>query len=219
MSKWDVYYADAVSSGVPPPWESPDPFSGLVSLLQQEAGRAVIAPGMKALEIGCGSSASAAYLSLQGLSCTAVDVCPLAIERARILYPTAGTKWAVGNIFSPDFPEDAGSYDFVFDMQCFHILREVDEARVVDVVYTALKTGGHAMVVAGAVPLEGNVEPPLSPGPPRLTRNEVVQPFLHRGFELVDISRSRFNGTPTYSKMSAPPECWVAIFRKPSSPS
>ena len=45
------------------------------------------------------------------------------------------------------------SVDFIFDQQCFHCLRTVDdgggEARAVEVIREALKPGGHALVIVG----------------------------------------------------------------------
>ena len=37
-------------------------------------------------------------------------------------------------------------------LQCFHVLREIDEFKAVDAIYRMLRPGGYAMVVVGANP-------------------------------------------------------------------
>lgn len=64
------------------------------------------------------------------------------------------------------------------------------------------------------------------PGPPALTREEVLTPFLgdvayaaappsmaaHGRFRLRKLDRSRFDQTPAYGP--TPPLCWVALFER-----
>jgi SAM-dependent methyltransferase len=114
------------------------------------------------------------------------------------------------------------SYDALFDLQCFHALRDVDEKRICSVISKLVKPGGVAMIVTGAPEgkSEGSVEVEVEatqPGPPRLSAEEVVDPFKAEGLELVNIWKSRFNPTAAYSAAGKlPPACWVAVFRKPS---
>ena len=45
-----------------------------------------------------------------------------------------------------------GIFSFIFDMQCFHVLRDIDEEKAVDAIVRLLKPGGYAMIVVGANP-------------------------------------------------------------------
>jgi SAM-dependent methyltransferase len=117
------------------------------------------------------------------------------------------------DIFEVEGIEKEG-FDFVFDMQCFHVVRSIDESKAVDVLYSVLRPGGRAMVVVGAVPEAG--EPVFVNGPPTLTQEELLLPFQRQGFELMSIYGSRFNNTPRYmAELPHPPRCWIALFRKP----
>ena len=42
------------------------------------------------------------------------------------------------------------SFDFLFDMQCFHVLRDINTNLFCEIVYKLLKKGGKLMVVVGA---------------------------------------------------------------------
>ena len=104
------------------------------------------------------------------------------------------------------------SFDLVFDLQCFHIIREVNETAAASAIYKALRPGGCAVVVAGAA---SESEPPLIPGPPVLSEHQLIHPLQCAGLELESLEQSRFNNTAHYSARPQPPLCWVAIFRRP----
>jgi SAM-dependent methyltransferase len=211
--KWDNYHLDALENGVIPPWESDEPFSFLVELVA--SGSEVMVAASTCIELGCGCSASAVYLAAQGIKCTAVDVSDVAIKRARGKYPECGVQWIQGDILHQDFLSTMSTFDFLFDMQCFHVLRSADERRVVQVICSLLNPGGHAVVVTGAVSED---EPALNPGPPVLLKSELLDPFINAGLECVSICQSRFNDTPDYSRRAPqPPLCWVAVFKKQES--
>jgi SAM-dependent methyltransferase len=212
LNKWNKFYEDASFNGTCPPWESTEPFSGLVEFVNSDESLS----GKCAVELGCGASASSIFLAERGLKCTAVDISPLAIVRARSMPKSEQVNWVVGDVLDPaSFVGDlqAGTFDFVFDMQCFHILRDVNERAARDAIIMLLRPGGRAMVVTGA---KSAVEPPLVPGPPVLTEDEVTTPFVKAGLVLESIHQTRFNLTPHYSSLAAPPLAWVAVFRKPA---
>lgn len=43
------------------------------------------------------------------------------------------------------------SYDIVFDMQCYHVLRESNEHAIVNVIIELAKPNGYIIVVAGCI--------------------------------------------------------------------
>lgn len=75
-----------------------------------------------------------------------------------------------------------------------------------------LRPGGLALVVTGNAE-----EPPRVPGPPALTQEEVLAPFLGSTespprFTLGSLTQGRFDLTPAYGP--TPPLCWVARFER-----
>lgn len=108
------------------------------------------------------------------------------------------------------------AYDLVFDMQCFHVLRTIDQDRISRVMHGLLKPGGHIIVVVGALDseLESKVRKAGFNGPPQLTKAEVTEPFEKLGLSLLSLQSSRFNMTPHYKLLGEPPLCWVALFQK-----
>lgn len=172
-----------------------------------------------------------------------------------------------------------GLLDFIFDLQCFHVIRVSlpdlqAQDKLINIYYKLLKPGAHIMVVVGAHHQDGD-EQVMSAynnsqrslfasstiesaskggkiytsdafnnntnnGPNKLYRNELVQPFQDRGFDVLYCRLTHFNATPSYAKMQKPddltyskeqvgdgrthgrkvrgqpPLAWEAVFRKPS---
>lgn len=210
-SKWENYYSTAVEQHSSPPWESPEPFQGLLELLRTEPR--VLRRGARCIELGCGTSASAVWLAGEGLVTTAVDICPLALQRAKEnLKNSELVEWVVLDLLRADALDRLSSYDFIFDMQCFHVLRDINEAQIVNVMCSLLNPGGFLMVVAGAVsdtPSYAEFK-----GPPRLSEAEVTAPFCSGGLSLISVYKSRFNMTAHYALLPEAPQCWVALFQK-----
>jgi len=71
-----------------------------------------LAPG-RALDVGCGEGADAIWLAQRGWDVTAVDVSPLAVERARGAGERAGVvvDWVCGDALAEPFPPH--SFDLV----------------------------------------------------------------------------------------------------------
>lgn len=71
-----------------------------------------LAPG-RALDVGCGEGADAIWLAQRGWDVVAVDVSPLAVERARAAAQQAGVvvDWVCDDVLSTPFPAD--SFDLV----------------------------------------------------------------------------------------------------------
>ena len=131
----------------------------------------------KLIELGCGSSSSLIYLAQEFgalFECVGVDISELALLRAQRQTNAWKCIWLQADILSSDFiggvhdykAQGDGesrsiditrdSFSFVFDMQCFHVLRSIPEEnaekRAAAVISGLLRPGGVAMVVTGAVP-------------------------------------------------------------------
>lgn len=274
-NKWDTYHEKGETNR--PPWESDDPFQGLVDYFQQQKQQQLQVqqevndeknevPGMNLIvvELGSGSSATAVWLAGHGCRVTAVDISAPGLERAQSLTNAHKVRWMQADLLSqglfttdhPVYPRSPsvssssadttggliasdggnerlakGEFDMVFDMQCYHVLREAsrgDEKQAARVIADLLKPGGVAMIVAGALTTPTTTTTPTSttatvthvvvPGPPKLTKNELIDPLLATGLLLESISLQRFSPTEYYTANmpnGEAPEAWVAIFRKP----
>ena len=173
IEKWTRYY----SSKDAPPWESTKPYRGLEIIV--ERSDCPLTPGSNVCEFGAGASASAEYLTEKGFHVTAIDICPLAKDRHKILYPKSNVNYIVGDVLDLDgkgevertiketvpnhyekdlasgidknVSEEEGFYfSFIFDMQSFHVMRDVDEFGAIEKMFNWLKPGGYCMVVTGA---------------------------------------------------------------------
>lgn len=79
-------------------------------------------PAGRALDIGCGTGASAVYLAGAGWKVTGIDFVPLAVTRARRRARTAGAEvdFRVGSV--PEFVGIRGPFDLALDVGCLHTL-------------------------------------------------------------------------------------------------
>src|SRR5947209_8671417 len=103
---WDERY---VKGDVP--WDTGRPSSELQRVVRSTP----VAP-CRALELGCGTGASAVWLAQQGFDVTAVDLSPVALERARRRADSAraAVRFVEADVLRP--PEGlAGPFDFFFD--------------------------------------------------------------------------------------------------------
>jgi len=211
-AKWDAYYTTAEETGSPPPWESSEPFAPLQRIIE------VLSLGhdMKVIELGSGASATACHLAALGFAVTAVDISGPALERARRLPHAEKVNWVLCDILSPGDSSIADStYELLFDMQCFHVLREIDEKRAVEFIKDCLiPDRGVAVVVVGAsISDDGEEEAATGkPGPPRIKRKDFLRAFLGTELTVESCELDAFNPTPSYG--SSPPPCWVAVLKR-----
>src|SRR5438874_5426529 len=93
QARWDERYDKADT-----PWETGLPSSEL----QRVVAEVPVAP-CRAVELGCGTGASAVWLARQGFDVTALDLSPLAIERARRRADQAGVavRFLAADVLDP----------------------------------------------------------------------------------------------------------------------
>ena len=102
----------AASSGC---WDSTEPRPDLIELVRHR-------PPGRALDLGCGTGASARYLAGQGWDAVGVDFSPEAIAVARSRAAAAGSsaRFAVGDVTRLREAGLEGSFDLVIDVGCYH---------------------------------------------------------------------------------------------------
>jgi SAM-dependent methyltransferase len=119
--RWDERYRTGET-----PWETVQPSSELRRVVAETP----VAP-CRAVELGCGTGASAVWLAQQGFEVTAIDLSPLAVERARRRAEDAGVKvrFLAGDVLHPP-RELAGPFDCFFDRGCYHAVRREPRLRM-----------------------------------------------------------------------------------------
>lgn len=204
---WNAHYAAGEL-----PWDKPDPDPNLVELVTS----GVVAQG-RALEIGCGTGTNALWLAAQGFEVLALDLAPLAVERARAKAAAAPKpaaercRFEVRDFLSGELPE--GGFQLVFDRGCFHVFDDAkDQLSFAARAAQVLANGGHWLSLIGST--EG---PAREMGPPRRTAREVLQ-AIEPALELVQLRSMVFDGPPG----APPPKAWCCLSRKrdvPAQPS
>ena len=186
------------------PWEASEPASQLVKLVAE--GK-LLEEGSKCIELGCGSGLQTRWLASKGFDATGIDLVRATVERATGI---AAEERSTAQFFECDvfaLPEDLiGKFDFVYDSQCFHCTRTLNEKAAVEAIASLLKAGGILLVITG------NSNEPEA-GPAVLSRAELESAFSGL-FETLDISEDRFDHTPHYGTLPRRPLAWVGVFRR-----
>ncbi len=227
LGKWNDYYIKAEKDSTSPPWESTEVFHALrdwisnEGLYDNESIKLKNNKNLKIIELGSGASHSSLWLA-QNNDVFAIDISPEAIKRAKSFDKNNQVNWICSDLLDKNFFENNSkiqkeSFDVVFDMQCFHVLRNIDEEQAVDVIYYLLKKGGKIMIIVGASlePYGKDMireESENKKGPPKITIDEFLIPFTSKGFKVLSIKLSKFNKTEVYGEN--PPFCWIGIFEK-----
>ena len=137
--QWEEYYKDHRTDELP--WELGKPRGYLVRLVEGgtlKAGRA--------LDLCCGAGTNSIYLAENGFRVSGIDISPTAVEisTTRASDAKVDAEYRVQNFLELPFADE--EFDFVFDMGCFHHVRQEDRKRFLDGVHRVLKKGGSYLV-------------------------------------------------------------------------
>lgn len=196
-SHWNDRYAAGTL-----PWDTGRPDPHLVELIPAGKGRV--------LEVGCGTGTNAVWLARQGYTVTAVDLSPLAAERARERAAAEGVRITVldANFLGDAIP--GGPFDLVYDRGVFHVFdAAADRERFAAQVAAHLAEGGRWLSVAGST--EGG---PRETGPPRRSLRDIalaVEPHL----EIVEVVATRFSDEGEGPGAAA---AWRTLSRRRAAP-
>ncbi len=102
--------------------------------------------GKAALDLGCGEGRHTILMARQGYAVTALDLEPLALQKARGYIRRAGLRadFVVGNALDLKFGD--ASFDLVLDYGCFHHVVTRDWARYRREIARVLRPGGHLLL-------------------------------------------------------------------------
>lgn len=171
MSDWNDLYAKGET-----PWDRGQPAPVLEvlwnchpKLLQ---GR-VLVPG-------CGLGHDARWLAHHGCEVLAVDIAPLAIERAKQLDTDNRVDFRLANLF--ELPEELReTFDLVWEHTCLCALDPPMRLQYVAGVRSALKPGG---TVAGVFYMNPDLDPGETGPPFGIALEELIQLWRDGGFEV-----------------------------------
>lgn len=191
---WDSTYRAGT-----PPWDTGRPAGELVRVIDERLFQA-----SSALDIGCGTGANAVFLSQRRFDVTAIDLSPLAIERARLRCENenALVRFVCGNIF--DFAKTAGQFDFVLDVGFYHFIRQLELERYLDMLWWVTQPGTTCLVLAGA---KGEA---VEGGPPQVSEDD-IRLELGRLFEIVQLRPFRFDAANRPEGFLG----WSCLLRRP----
>jgi hypothetical protein len=115
-------------------------------------------------------------------------------------------------------PPTSAYFDFVYDCQSFHVLRQVDQAGYLELLASSLRPGGHLLLLAGASDDDGDASTEQAPvvlGPPKMRYAELRECFGEPMCEWLWCVKSRFDTTPYYqATFPQPPLAWWALLRR-----
>jgi SAM-dependent methyltransferase len=138
------------------PWDTGKPSSELQRVVAEDR-----ITSCRTLELGCGTGVNAVWLAAQGFDVTAVDLSPLAIERARQRAADAGVTV---NFLSVDIlnPPDLGEpFAFIFDRGCYHAVRRSDAPGYLRTLQRLTAPGTRGLVLTGNAKQDHNQGPPV----------------------------------------------------------
>jgi 2-polyprenyl-3-methyl-5-hydroxy-6-metoxy-1,4-benzoquinol methylase len=116
-------------------WELGKPRPVLVEFV--ETG--IIKKG-ETLDLCCGAGTNTVYLAEQGFKVTGIDISKRAIQYARAQAEHDHINFMIQSFVDLSFREE--TFDFVFDMGCFHHVEPKDRHRFIEGVHRVLKNGG-----------------------------------------------------------------------------
>ena len=132
---WDEFYGERK---FPAPFilQNTMPDENLVEFLANNI------PIKTAIELGCGEGRNAIYMAAKGISVTALDISPVAIENAKNIVAAHGTNV---DFRCQDIIKDKidGEYDFVYDSGLLHHLPPHRRLTYIELLQTILKPGGY----------------------------------------------------------------------------
>jgi SAM-dependent methyltransferase len=175
---WDAQYRAEYL-----PWETGRPSTELRRVVAQHAIRPC-----RAVELGCGTGASAVWLARRGFEVTGIDLSRSAIRRARERAARAGVwvRFRAADLTAPGVLR--GPYDFFFDCGCYHAVRLSDAAAYLRALAAATLPGALGLVLLGNA-----AEPEDETGPPVVTEREIRAEWGARPFQIVQLRPFRFD--------------------------
>jgi len=176
VDDWDRMYREGL-----PPWETGRPAAELMAVLAERKkllGRGTV------IELGSGTGADAICLAKAGFDVTAVDISPIAMERARARahLEWTGVHFVLGDVFP--YAEKAGKFDLIYDAGFYGFARRKNLAKFLDILWRLSRPGTFYLT------LVGNADEPSEDRPPSVTEED-IRLELGRLFRMVQLRPCR----------------------------
>jgi pimeloyl-ACP methyl ester carboxylesterase/SAM-dependent methyltransferase len=193
-------YSAAAAEEVPMPWDRRQPHWTLV---QWADARQLHGVGRRALVVGSGLGADAAYLASRGFATTAFDLSETAVGTARRRFPDSSATYVQANLLDPP-QEWITAFDLVVEIYTVQAL-PLDLRRQATQNAARMVAPGGTLLVVAAIQHEGEPRPEGPPWP--LTRAE-MEDFATDGLVLDRIEDIADPGQPSQHR-------WRAEFHRP----
>jgi len=141
----------------------------------------------KFLDLGTGPGTQAIQLDKLGFEATGSDISKNAIEKAKQL--SSNVSFVVDDILNSSFPD--GSFDFILDRGCFHVLEPSLRKDYLNQIKKILKDDGILFLKVMSIEEKGL---PKDEGPYRFSQQEVIDTF-EKDFEIIEIKPTVYYGT------------------------
>ena len=169
---WESRYLSANA-----PWDLGEPTPPLVSFLQQ----AIAPKSGKIIVLGCGQGQDAVFLAQQGLTVTAVDFAPSAVQATQNL---AASKEVTLTVMEQDIfslkENHKNQFDYLFEHTCFCAIAPECRQDYVELAATLLKPNGALYGIFFTHNRDG--------GPPWATTIAEVKELFSPYFDIEDLS-------------------------------
>lgn len=182
-----------------PPWDTGRVSGELVRLVDEGAIRPC-----STLELGCGTGADAVWLARHGFEVTAIDISPIAVERARLRGEQEDALVRFVTDDALEFARSAGSFDLVYDKGFYHHVRRTDLDRFLDILWRITRPGSFYLTLAG------NADDRTEGGPPRVSEHN-IHSELGRLLDVVQLRTFRFESPDRRKGYLA----WSCLMKRP----
>ena len=174
---FDRLYAEGAAGEVSLPWDRTEP----QVLLREWAEREGVAgAGRRAIVVGCGLGADAAYLAELGFATTGFDISETAVALAT--ERTAGTGVDLQTADLLDLPVAwLGAFDLVVEIFTVQALPDPPRAEAIEAVAGLVAPGGTLLAIA----FRYDGSEPADVGPPYPLTRETMEALATDGLELV----------------------------------
>ena len=155
---FDRLYAAGVAGEVSMPWDRTGP---QVRLEEWARATGLDGAGRRAVVVGCGLGADAAYLAGLGFATTGFDISPTAVDQAHERHADAGVDFVVGDLL--DLPDAwLGAFDLVVEIFTVQALPDPPRRDAIAAVPGLVAPGGTLL----AVEFRADGSQPDDQGPP-----------------------------------------------------
>ena len=192
---FEELYRAGVAGEVDMPWSRREPHW---TLRQWAEERHVGGAGRRAIVVGAGLGADAAYVARLGFETVAFDISPTAIATARERFPDAGVEFVCADLLDPP-QEWTAAFDFVVEIITLQALPATVRGAARANVARLVAPAGTLLVVSSR---RDDAEPPAA-GPPWPATRAEIESFAEHGLSPVAIEALTDPGDPAQRRWRA----------------